>query len=27
LEFLECLLYILVDPIQYHLYKVLIEYL
>jgi hypothetical protein len=27
LEFLECLLYILVDHIQYHLYKILIDYL
>jgi hypothetical protein len=27
LEFLECLLYILVDQIQYHLYKILIDYL
>jgi hypothetical protein len=27
LEFLECLLYILVDHIQYHLYKIHIDYL
>jgi hypothetical protein len=27
LEFLECLLHILVDHIQCHLYKILIDYL
>jgi hypothetical protein len=27
LEFRECLLYILVEHIQYHLYKILIDYL
>jgi hypothetical protein len=26
-EFLECLLHILVEHIQYHLYKILIDYL